>query len=80
MANYEAKNGGPAFPFEANDHVFTGMSLRDYFAAAALTGMGNWCPSFPSEILSVEARSRNCANYAYMVADAMLKAREASHG
>lgn len=44
MAN---NNGGPAFPANTLDVPFTdasnpkylGMSLRDYFAAAALTGL-----------------------------------------
>jgi hypothetical protein len=34
--------GGPAFPVfppEAHAHVESGMTLRDYFAAAALKGM-----------------------------------------
>jgi hypothetical protein len=36
-------DGGPAFPLDINDDVSgrvnVGMSLRDYFAAAALTGL-----------------------------------------
>jgi len=64
----------PAFPFtkthdwqEHND----GMSLRDYFAAKALSGLlcGNDDP--------IVVR---CAQLAYEVADAMLKAREQADG
>lgn len=34
-------NGGPAFPVPGlqHDEDFNGMSLRDYFAAQALTGL-----------------------------------------
>ena len=68
-------DGGPAFPCEeqirCNGEVcdirkFTGMTLRDYFAAAALQGlMSSQCQvDDPYPI------------YAYRIADAILKARE----
>jgi len=47
----------------------TGMDLRDYFAAAALQGLvaDHTRDNYPEEL----------AAYAYRLADAMLKAREA---
>jgi hypothetical protein len=63
--------GGAAFP-TYSDHVYLGMSLRDYFAAKAMQALiiaggpaptGGW-PTYAERT-------------AYTVADAMLKAREA---
>jgi len=53
-----------------------GISIRDYFAAAALQGLlGN--SEFHVET-DVESEIPNAiATYAYQAADAMLKAREA---
>lgn len=64
------KNGGPAFPTDHVDHIpsHPGMSLRDYLAAAALTGLIASSRSEPS----FEEYSK-CA---YHHADAMLAARE----
>jgi len=76
MSEQPINDGGPAFPCEeqirCNGEVcdirkFTGMTLRDYFAAAALQGL---------------MASRNFLDeydgpYVYQIADAMLKAREA---
>lgn len=48
-----------------------GMTLRDYFAAKAVSGMvKDWAPPF---IL------KDMAEWAYMLADAMLEARERKH-
>ena len=66
-------DGGPAFPMgyhpEGNSADHFGMTIRDYFAAAALQGLladngggGSW----DSDALN-----------AFKAADAMLKAREA---
>jgi hypothetical protein len=70
--------GGPAFPVEYYDAeldkriVVQGMNLRDYFAAKAMQSLiiangpapqGGW-PTYAERT-------------AYLVADAMLKAREA---
>jgi hypothetical protein len=67
--------GGPAFPFPAYtypngeiNHGEGGMTLRDYFAAKAMQGMMA-CPG--------SIRVNDDANFAYQMADAMLKAREA---
>lgn len=63
-------DGGPAFPIVSDDLCATGMTLRDYFAAAALQGFGanHWT-------------SEMTARAAYAFADAMLaeraKAKEA---
>ena len=68
-------DGGPAFPMgyhpEGNSNDHSGMTIRDYFAAAALTGyLGNPEGNSKWEISDV-------AQFCYSTADAMLKAREA---
>jgi len=77
----QIKDGGPAFPVSADDDRSThndapwgsvGITTRDYFAAKAMQGLlaqsmgtaGGSDPAF-------------AAQYAYLVADAMLIAREA---
>ena len=67
-------DGGAAFPqsrqFDANGNVISyesyGMSLRDYFAAAALQGI-KW---------NGYERLDNSAQVAYALADAMLAERD----
>jgi len=66
MSN-QINDGGPAFPADFQLYS-TGMTIRDYFAAAALQGLlandgggSSW---------------ENDAQAAYKAADAMLKARE----
>ncbi len=76
MSNQPINNGGYAFPMpsgpepriDCSTHYNEGMTLRDYFAAAALQGSiacvgsgGDW---------------NDFAKDAYKYADAMLKARE----
>lgn len=51
-----------------NQDVSEGMTLRDYFAAAAIQGL----LSNPNAELTAAVP---CANFAFCVADAMLKAR-----
>lgn len=66
-----------AFPVVAHNEVYsTGMSLRDYFAAAALTGMGNWTGGHS---MGLKSAARNKAVLAYEIADAMLAARQESN-
>ncbi len=71
MSDTPINDGGPAFPNVPSDPGYTqwdtGMTLRDYFAAAALQGSiacvgsgGDW---------------NDFAKDAYKYADAMLKAR-----
>jgi hypothetical protein len=77
-------DGGSAFPYkrqircngEVIDYVMeSGLSIRDYFAAAALQGLlGN--SEFHVET-DVESEIPNAiAKYSYEAADAMIKARE----
>ena len=56
-------NTGPAFPTESGLSHTKGMTLRDYFAAAALS--------------SIAGAGVHKASVAYGIADAMLKARKA---
>ena len=68
--------GGPAFPttkpLDSWGDPNQGMTLRDYFAAKALTGMlGSRNPNTP------RFHPEDDAAYVYAVADAMLKARQA---
>ena len=74
-------NGGPAFPCSvgAGGKLFNpgmnGMTLRDYFATAALNvlnpevGMG-WLEE------AIKRQARELARASYSIADAMLKERE----
>jgi hypothetical protein len=57
--------GGPAFPVGN----VNGMSLRDYFAAKAMTGL------LTAEIVG-EYSNEHVAEIAYLIADAMLEARQ----
>jgi len=63
-------DGGPAFPTPVGVQHNDGMTLRDYFAAAALQGM----LTDPNK----EGSGSEFARDAYSCADAMLKAREES--
>ena len=71
MTYQPINDGGPAFPLQSIGPEFqpgySGMTLRDYFAAAALQGLmsNQYQVDDPYPI------------YAYRIADAMLKAREA---
>lgn len=68
----EIEAGGPAFPviYKPGDQVVRiGMTLRDYFAAAALTGINaGFTGGYPDPT--------HASKEAYMQADAMLKARD----
>jgi len=55
-------NGGPAFP---TGTAYQGMTLRDYFAAQAMQATLKGAESYET-----------VAEYAYVMADKMLKARE----
>ncbi len=84
--NY-SNDGGSAFPVHGGNDgddprnmiIGGGMSLRDYFAAKAMHAqmlndreMGYWAEEY-----SVDQSIQFCAEMAYRMADAMLKAREA---
>jgi hypothetical protein len=60
-------DGGPAFPTPAGIQHNDGMTLRDYFAAAALEKASRGSDRNADEI----------AKRAFYIADAMLKAKEA---
>jgi hypothetical protein len=61
--------GGPAFPFGT---AFSGMTLRDFFAAKAMQGLLSDSPSSSDVADAVNT----LAHFSYTIADAMLKARE----
>lgn len=73
------KNGGPAFPVAGSERNYPieGMTLRDYFAAKALSG---WLASYPESCTHpiVAGNADEVAKHSYMIADAMLRSREAS--
>ena len=65
-------NGGAAFPAHLHGERYGGMSLRDYFAAAALQGL-------LAHIIGVESANGRTSKYAvraYQYADAMIAARK----
>ncbi len=64
-----AKDGGPAFPAFSATVSTNGMSLRDYFAAAALTGLVTHAYYLPEDF------PEGVVSDAYRVADAMLAER-----
>lgn len=74
-------NGGPAFPVPLNEGQSwqgmapcDGMTLRDYFAASSVTGLLANPAADPVEQVHFD----NIARDAYRMADAMLRAREAT--
>lgn len=81
------KSGGPAFPHaivqfyggEEDRTPFDGMTLRDWFAGQALTGIianPDISKAATKNKLNVEDFRRQAAEAAYAEADVMLKARE----
>lgn len=88
--NSTIKDGGPAFPGKrkivtrqesyGNPELsyledVSGMTLRDYFAALAMQGIA----AFPEQGSAIRCDQWNhelIAKGAYMMADAMLKARQ----
>jgi hypothetical protein len=75
----DKNTGGPAFPLPSHTRKWDetkkeyvqdeGMTLRDYFAAKAMQCYWN-----DPEVVGTQAQA---AEWAYEMADAMLKAREA---
>jgi hypothetical protein len=59
-----ALTGGPAFPGSNNVHQ-SGMTLRDYFAAAGM-----------AQLARMNAPPNSVARWAYEIADAMLAERD----
>lgn len=72
--DYWTDEGGNAFPAceKADQNGTMGMTLRDYFAGQALT-------SIASMHHGTAFDPNGCATSAYEIADAMIKAREASN-
>ena len=58
-------DGGAAFPVAHSYLIQSGMSLRDYFAGKAMQALAQ-----PGNYFDATAKQ------AYMIADAMLKARD----
>ena len=79
MLDNNNKTGGPAFPNPGHDngpgnyrsHPSDGMTLRDYFAAKAMSSMLSQAPDDWHEDIN------DLAIASYEVADAMLEARNA---
>jgi hypothetical protein len=74
--------GGPAFPStvelsDGSGFVYSGMTLRDYFAAKALPSAFAQYIEYAEENGWHEGWRDGVARDAYSMADAMLKAREA---
>tara|TARA_R110000868_G_scaffold397765_1_gene670614 strand:+ start:605 stop:835 length:231 start_codon:yes stop_codon:yes gene_type:complete len=75
--NKNIDDGGPAFPRTGADgHTSpqSGMSLRDFFAVAALPVA--W-KAYHSMAISGDNPSLEIAETAYQLSDAMIKARKA---
>jgi hypothetical protein len=89
----EIKNGGPAFPVEC-DWIegqpqgrqtgpqvgwHEGMTLRDYFAAQAMSGVCHMIATGMHELGLIRPNgAAGIAHTAYELADAMLRARGAA--
>jgi hypothetical protein len=80
MNTPQINNGGPVYPCKKQirsngeiiaTHKYSGMSLRDLFAAQALMGIINHPAMHPDD-----ASKLGCALLAYEYADAMVQARE----
>lgn len=87
MSDKQIKDGGPAFPWDEKNcdgshyHSNPGMTLRDYFAAKAMQSMLLDTKQFAGCGLGevpLAAVPDIIAGWSYLMADAMLKAREAS--
>ncbi|MCE6965106.1 hypothetical protein K6W81_14625 [Enterobacter sp. MW07] len=74
------KNGGPAFPVAGSDHNYPieGMTLRDYFAAKAMQAFITGAMSDGTRFQPEADDPDTAAKVGYLIADAMLRAREAS--
>jgi hypothetical protein len=69
----DTNTGGPAFPSHGSmgEVAHEGMTLRDYFAAKAMQGF------MANKSNPMHYQPEEDGRWAYMIADAMLKAREA---
>ncbi|WP_258235818.1 hypothetical protein [Enterobacter sp. DNB-S2] len=82
------KTGGPAFPqsgvctpeinsWDSEDFGGRGLTVRDYFAAEAMHGYISTAGG-PCIIGGLDGAEDELAKQSYKMADAMLRAREAS--
>lgn len=73
-------DGGPAFPIAYDNTAEHGMSLLDYFAAAALQGMLSSDSTIDTVVRLAKSGGKPLEEYiasmAYGYADAMLAKRE----
>lgn len=74
-----SNDGGPAFamgiPSDHSDYIQKGMTLRDYFAGQALIAHGHKkFTAGPGDSATMLE-----ADWAYLVADAMIEARKEGH-
>lgn len=67
--------GGPAFPAHPERDLYSGMSLRDYFAGQALQLFSLTDAEVEKLLAGHWARHDIVAEFCYGVADAMLEAR-----
>lgn len=75
--NNPTDDGGPAFPFATVDgYLCLGMTLRDYFAAKAIPVATKWEEDSPTYDNGQNPTFQGVAERAYLLADAMLKARK----
>ena len=83
MSDLKNKDGGPAYPINMDEFgIQPGMSLRDFFAAAALQGLLSNSNNVMLMALGRDAEQHNelrtsetYSREAYEVSDAMLKER-----
>lgn len=79
MTDETQKNGGPAFPggsFPEHPQQPNGMTLRDWFAGQALTGMLAHGTRYRPRPGDPENWHEAIAKEAFEIADAMLAERE----
>lgn len=70
-------DGGPAFPRPGDFNPQIGMTLRDYFAAKAMQSLTMRQGPGGFDFLTFPDDPVRFGKWAYDIADAMLKAREA---
>jgi hypothetical protein len=81
---YPNGDGGPAFPVANDSEKFyncfkTGMTLRDYFAAKAMSDvMRQWRDTRDEDGSAFDIDCPLMAEDCYMMADAMIEARKKS--
>jgi hypothetical protein len=79
MAMSNINNGGPAFPESTSaEGPYGGMSLRDWFAGQALTGIVTLAGNLGTR--GAETLAEAAARQAYAAADAMLAKRSQTEG